>query len=97
MTIAVDLGRKATKQTNKQNHRIYQLDKTFCFLILRANYRNLAMLFDETLIELFESDDILLDKVKCFVMKKNVIYSTSTQILESVYVPGHTILGISKR
>ena len=29
-------------------------------------------------------------------MKKNDIFSTSTQILESVYVPGHPISGISK-
>ena len=29
-------------------------------------------------------------------MKKNYIFSTSTQILESVYVPGHIILGYVK-
>ena len=29
-------------------------------------------------------------------MKKNYIFSTSTLILESVYVPGHTISGMSK-
>ena len=29
-------------------------------------------------------------------MKKNGIFSTSTQILESVYVSGHTILSMSK-
>ena len=28
-----------------------------------------------------------------FLMKRNDIFSTSTQILESVYVPGHTIQG----
>ena len=30
------------------------------------------------------------------VIKKNGIFSTSTQILESVYVPEHTIQGVSK-
>ena len=60
------------------------------------------MLFDETLIKLFDTDigfkkeDILLDSLNCFVMKKNYIFSTSTHILESVYVPGHTISGMSK-
>ena len=54
------------------------------------------MLFDEKLIELFRHwyqfrEDILLDSLKWFVMKKNGIFSTSTQILESVYVPGHPI------
>ena len=29
-------------------------------------------------------------------MKKNGIFSTSTQILESVYVPGHTMKGMMK-
>ena len=40
--------------------------------------------------------NILLDSLKCFVMKKNDIFSTSTYILESVYEPGHTILDMSK-
>ena len=62
----------------------------FLFPILRAKFRNRAMLFDEPLIELFHTD-ILLDSLKCFVMKKNGNVSTSTQILESDYVLGHTI------
>ena len=33
-------------------HRIYQWDKTFCFLLLRTKCRNQAMLYGETLIEL---------------------------------------------
>ena len=39
--------------------------------------------------------NILLDSLKCFVMKK-MTFSTSTYILESVYEPGHTILDMSK-
>ena len=57
------------------------------------------MLFDETPIKLFDTDisfKILLDSLNCFVMKKNNIFSTSTHILESVYVPGYTISGMSK-
>ena len=59
------------------------------------------MLFDETLIKLFDTDiwfweDFLLYRLNCFVMKKNYIFSTSTHILESVYVPGDTIWGMSK-
>ena len=38
----------------------------------------------------------MLDGLKCYVMKKNGIFSTSTQILESVYVPGYTIKGMSE-
>ena len=38
----------------------------------------------------------MLDCLKCFIMKKMGIYSTSTQIPESVYVSGHNILGVSK-
>ena len=49
------------------------------------------MLFDETLMEIIDTDTIMLDCLKCFVMNKSGIFSTSTQILESVYVPGHTI------
>ena len=30
----------------------YQSDKTFCFLFLRTKFRNRAMLYSETLIEL---------------------------------------------
>ena len=37
-------------------HCIFQLDKTFCFLILRVKFKNQAMLFDETLVELFDTD-----------------------------------------
>ena len=76
-------------------HCLYQLDLTFCFIILTAKFRNRAMLLDETLIDFFYIDigfkRILLDRLKWFVVKKNGIFSTSTQILESVYVPGHTI------
>ena len=36
--------------------RIYQLDSTFYFLILKAKLRIRAMLFDETLIELSDTD-----------------------------------------
>ena len=36
-------------------------------------------------------EDILLDSWKWFVMKKKDIFPTSTQILESVYMPGHPI------
>ena len=51
------------------------------------------MLFDDILIELFDMDIGFkrIDKLKYFVVKKNGICSTSTQILESVYVSGHTI------
>ena len=41
-------------------------------------------------------EDILLDSLNCFVMKKNYIFSTSTHILESVYVTGDTISCMSK-
>ena len=50
------------------------------------------MLFDETLIELFDIDigfkRILYfnNRLKLFEVKKNGIFSPSTQILESVYV-----------
>ena len=37
-------------------HRIYQLDLTFCFLILKVKFRNRAMLFDEAHIKLFNTD-----------------------------------------
>ena len=54
------------------------------------------MLFNETLIELFDTD-IGFKRIFCLtvglkldVMKKNGSFSTSTQILESVYVPGYT-------
>ena len=47
------------------------------------------MLFDETLFEVFEADNILLVSLKC--LKKNDIFSTSINILESFYVLGHTI------
>ena len=63
---------------------------------MREKFRNRAMLFDETLIKFFDTDIILLDSLNCFVMKKNYIFSTSTHILESVYVPGDTISGMSK-
>ena len=71
---------------------IYHLGKFYCFLFLRAKFRNRAILFDETHIELLDTDlgflkDIMLDSLKCFV---------STQILESVCVPGHNIKGMSK-
>ena len=46
---------------------------------------------NELLIELFDTEDILLDSFKCFVLNKNDIFKTSIQILESVYVPGCTI------
>ena len=51
------------------------------------------MLIDETLIELFDTDiglkeDILLDSLKRFVMKKNGIFPILTQIVEAIYVPG---------
>ena len=51
------------------------------------------MVIDETLIELFDTDieeDILLDSWNCFEMKKKYIFSTSTHILESVFVAGDT-------
>ena len=38
----------------------------------------------------------MLDSLNCFVMKKKYIFSTSTHILESVYVPGDTIACMSK-
>ena len=58
------------------------------------------MLFDETLISLFETD-IGLKSIFCleflrFCYYKTDILSTSTQILESVYVPGHTFQGKSR-
>ena len=66
-----------------------------CFLILRKKFRNWAMLFYETLVELFDTVVIFRGysawQLKCFVMKKNGIFLTSTQILGSVYVPGRTI------
>ena len=37
-------------------HRIYQLDLTFWFIILRTKFRNRTMLFDETLIKLLDTD-----------------------------------------
>ena len=37
-------------------HRIYQLDQTFGFLIFKAKFRNQAMLVNETLIELFDTE-----------------------------------------
>ena len=60
------------------------------------------MLIDETLIELFDTDigfkeDILLDSLKRFVMKKIGIFFTLTQIVEAIYVSGYTIYkGMSK-
>ena len=68
---------------------------------MRAKLLNLEMLFDETLIKLFNTDigfkeDILLDSLNCCVMKKNYIFSTSIQVLESVNVPGDTISYMSK-
>ena len=61
------------------------------------------MLFDETLFELLHIDVVFKKKLcltvqKCFEMMKIGIFSTSTQIPESVYknVPGHNILGVSK-
>ena len=40
---------------------------------------------------------ILVDTLNYFVMKKkNTFFSTSTHILESVYVAGDTISGMSK-
>ena len=39
MTIAVDLGRKATKQTNKQKHTAFQSNAKI--LAKRAGLRNL--------------------------------------------------------
>ena len=55
---------------------IYQCGKTFCFLFLRAKFRNWAMLYDETLFELFNTDIVckkilfMLDSLKCFVEKR---------------------------
>ena len=65
---------------------MYQLDKTFYFLILRAKFKNQAMLFIKTFIELSDTD-IGFKTIFCLpdemaVMKKNGIFSTSTQILE---------------
>ena len=61
---------------------------------LRVKYQ--PMMFDETLVELLHTDatlfkDIMLDSLKCFVMKKMSIFSSSTQISELVYVPRHNI------
>ena len=64
---------------------------TFCVLILRAKFRNRAILFDETLIKLFDTDigfERIFYSLNCFVIKKNYIFQL---ILESVYVPGDTI------
>ena len=36
-------------------------------------------------------EDIMDDSFKCFVAEKRAFLSTSTQILESVSAPGHTI------
>ena len=48
---------------------IYQWGKTYCFLFLREKFRSRAMLFDETHIELLDTDlflkDNLLDKMYC--------------------------------
>ena len=38
----------------------------------------------------------MLDSLNYFVMKQKYIFSTSTHILESVYVPGDTISCMSK-
>ena len=38
----------------------------------------------------------MLDGLKCFVMKKMGIFTTSTQIPESDYAQGHNIYGVSK-
>ena len=49
-----------------------------------------------TLILVLRGIIIFLDSLNYFVMKKNYIFTTSTHILESVYVPGDTISGMSK-
>ena len=59
------------------------------------------MLFDETLIELSDTDigfyeDILLDTLKWFVMKKNSIFSTSTH-LENQFMCQSTLFKICRR
>ena len=50
-------------------HHIYQWGKIFCFVFLRAKFRNQSMLFDKTLIkDLLEPDlDIMHDSLKCFL------------------------------
>ena len=50
------------------------------------------MLFDETLIKLFDTD-IGFKRISC--LRKLHFFSISTHILVSVYVPGHTISGMS--
>ena len=40
--------------------------------------------------------DILLDSLKCFVMRKSGIFFNLTHKLQSVYVPGYTNKDMSK-
>ena len=87
--------------TNPSPSSYIPVGLNFLFHNFENKIRNWAMLFNETLIKLFDADIgfkriILLDSFNCFVMKKNDIFSTSTHILESVYVPGDTISGVSK-
>ena len=55
------------------------------------------MLFDETLIKLFDTDIGLKRQPRLFCKEEKLyFFSTSTDILESVYKPGDTISGMSK-
>ena len=58
------------------------------------------MLFDETLIKLFDTD-IGFKRIFCFTVKlfcneEKLHFFNLKHILESVYVPGDTIWGMSK-
>ena len=54
------------------------------FPLQRAKFRNWAMLYDVTLIEIFDPDIVILASLKCFVMMKVDNFTTSTRIRESV-------------
>ena len=55
------------------------------FRVCESKFSNRSMLFDETPIELLETDIVMLESLNCFVMKKIAIFSNLTQILESAF------------
>ena len=65
-------------------HRLHRLGSTFCFLFLRAKFRNWAILFIDKLIELLDIDivckkrDILLDSFIFCTEEKRLFFNLNT-------------------
>ena len=68
----------------------HEISCLFCYFCKSGKFFNcclLQIIGDALWVESI----FLLNSLKCFVMKKKDFFSISTQILESVFVSGHTL------